>query len=273
MPEQYIGGILNMTGARPGEGFRYEGPAMPSYPVYMITFRSTHDAIEKLILQPPLKADRSEPPIVKMWYFVNARNRAIDGQVTPYHAIQFAAPCVHNGRKGQSGWEYVDGIHGDKTDMDIMGPWSVYFGMAKKMADIRFVPVAPDEFEISVVRRSTRLITMRLKLGAELVGEQLDQARAMAAWPEQMTVRAIPTPDYADYAEHSVCATPTAAGNSIDRVWSASDASVTFGHLDADPLDELAVLEITGAYAAMNTTHKSVFTGLHIIDNLRGGAS
>jgi hypothetical protein len=96
----YIGGILNLTGALPGEGFRYDGPTMPSYPIYMATFRSTHDAIERLIVQPPLRADRSQPPIIKIWYFSNPGNRAIDGCVTPYHAIQFAAPCVHQARSG-----------------------------------------------------------------------------------------------------------------------------------------------------------------------------
>ncbi|WP_157219498.1 acetoacetate decarboxylase family protein [Flavisphingomonas formosensis] len=264
----YIGGILNLTGAMPGDGFQYDGPAMPSYPVYMVMFRSTHDAIERFILQPPLKADRSEEPIVKMWYFVNPQNRAIDGQVTPYHAVQFAAPCIHNGRKGQSGWEYVDGLRGDKTSMDIMGPWSVYFGMAKKMGDISFIPVAPDEFEITVDRRGTRLVTMGIRIGAELTGEQLDAVRAQAVWPEQMTVRAIPSPDYSHFTQYAVCATSTEEGNSIDRAWLADKASVVFGHLDMDPLDELPVLEITGAYAVMNTTHKIVFTEMRVIDDL-----
>lgn len=265
---KYIGGILNMTGAVPGEGFQYDGPAMPNYPIYMVMFLSTHDAIERLILQPPLKADRSQPPVVKMWYFVNPENRAIDGQVTPYHAVQFAAPCVHNGRVGQSGWEYVDGVRGDKTDMDIMGPWSVYFGMVKKMGNISFVPVTPDEFEITVDRRGTRLITMGIRIGAELTGEELEAVRAQAVWPEQMTVRAIPSPDYSGYTQHAVCATSTAEGNNIDRAWLASNASVKFGHLDMDPLDELPVLGIVGAYAGVNTTEKIVFTEMRVIDDL-----
>lgn len=264
----YIGGILNLTGVAPGGGFQYDGPAMPSYPIYMVMFLSTHDAIERLILQPPLKADRSQPPIVKMWYFVNHDNRAIDGQRTPYVGMQFAAPCVHKGRVGQSGWEYVDAVRGDKTDMDIMGPWSVYFGMSKKLGNISFVPVAPDEFEISVDRRGTRLITMGIRVGAELTGDELEAVRAQAAWPEQMTVRAIPSPDYSGYTQHAVCATATAAGNNIDRAWLASNASVKFGHLDMDPLDELPVLEIIGAYAGVNTTEKIVFTEMRVIDDL-----
>jgi acetoacetate decarboxylase len=265
---KYIGGVLNLAGAAPGEGFQYDGPTMPSYPMYLVMFRSTHDAIERLILPPPLKADRSQPPIVKMWYFINQHNRAIDGQVTPYVGVQFAAHCVHGKRTGQSGWEYVDGVRGDKTEMDIMGPWSMFFGMSKKMADISFVPIAPDEFEIGVDRRGTRLITMGIRVGAELTGDALDAARARAVWPEQMTVRAMPSPDYTGYSHHAVCATATTEGNSIDRAWLASNASVKFGHLDMDPLDELPVLEIVGAYAGMNTTEKIVFTGMRIIDDM-----
>jgi hypothetical protein len=70
-----------------------------------------------------------------------------------------AAPCGHGDARGQSGWEYVDGIHGDKTDMDIMLPWDVYFGMTRKMGDIRVAPITPDELEFRVVRRGTRLVT------------------------------------------------------------------------------------------------------------------
>lgn len=61
------------------------------------------------------------------------------------------------------------------------------------------------------------------------------------------------------------CATPTSEGNSLDRIWAASEASVEFGHLDMDPLDE-PVLEMTGAFAAMVTTGKTVFTNLHVVD-------
>ncbi len=268
---QYIGGNLNLTGALPGQGYRYDGPTMPSYPVYMVMFVSTYEAIERLILQPPLKADRSQPPIVKMWYFNNLRNVAVDGQPHPYHAIQFAAPCVHGEFSGQSGWEYVDGVRGDKTEMDIMGPWGVYFGMLKKMGDVHFLPVTPDEFEVTVDRRGTRLITMRMKLGAELSAGELAAVQAAAAWPDQMTVRAIPAPDYNSYSEHSICSTPTSRGCSIDRAWNASDASISFGHLDMDPLDELPVLEIVGAFAAMVTTDKPVFTEMCVVADLLAG--
>jgi hypothetical protein len=162
----------------------------------------------------------------------------------------------------------VDAIHGDKTEMDIMGPWGVYFGMCKKMGDVRFVPVAPDEFEMTATRRGTRLVTLRMRFGAELSKAAVEQLRATAAWPDQLTVRAIPDPSYTHFAEHSVCRIPTAHGNRIDRMWNATVLDLKLGHLDMDPLDELPVLELTGAFAAMNTTEKSVFTELQVVDNL-----
>ena len=85
----------------------------------------------------------------------------------------FMAHVNHGGRSALAGWECVDGLHGDKTEMDIMGPWSVYFGMLKKMADIRFLPVGLGELEITVTRRGVRLVTMRLKMGEELAPNAL----------------------------------------------------------------------------------------------------
>ena len=137
----YVGGILNMTGVRPGEAFSYSGPTMRDQVYFTVSFTSTHDAIERLIIPPPLKVDRDKPPVVQAMFFVNRHNVAFDGRLTPYKAFMFMAHVKHGDRCGLAGWEYVDGLYGDKTEMDIMGPWSVYFGMLKMMADISFLPV------------------------------------------------------------------------------------------------------------------------------------
>src|SRR5688572_27383607 len=127
----FTGGVLNLTGVRPGDAFRYDGLSFPDMVIYMMHFESTYEAIEKLILPPPLKADRSLPPEVQVWYFTSRNTLPMDGRVLPYQGFQFRARTEFNGVKGASGWEYIDGLHGDKTQCDIMGPWGVYFGMLK----------------------------------------------------------------------------------------------------------------------------------------------
>ena len=263
----YTGGILNLSGVRPGAAFAYDGPTMTDMTVYSVVFESSYEAIERLILPPPLKVDRDLPPLVRTWYFVNPRNRAIDGRTTPYQAFQFFANARYDDAAGLAGWEYVDGVYGDKTEIDVMGPWGVYFGMAKKLGDIRYTPTSPDECEISVVRRGIRVATMRMRIGREMSPEDTAALDALPK-PQTLTVREIPDPTYTGFADRSICISPTNVSNRIDRAWEADRASIEFGHLELDPLDELPVLGIASAIAAKVTVTKETFTGMRVLARL-----
>jgi hypothetical protein len=111
---------------------------------------------------------------------------------------------------------------------------------------------------------------IRIRIGAELTGDELEAVRAQAVWPEQMPVRPTHNRDYSGYTQRAVCATATAEGNSIGRAWLATNASTEFGHLDMDPLDELRVLKIAGELAGTNTTDNIAFTSISVIGNLFG---
>lgn len=262
----FTGGILNLTGCRPGEAFQHDGLAFPDMAIFMVHFTSTYEAIEKLILPPPLKADRDFPPEVQMWYFTSRSTRPMDGRVTPYQGFQFRARTEFNGVKGAAGWEYIDGLYGDKTECDIMGPWGVYFGMLKKMGDIRFIPLGVDEFEMSVTRRGVRLITMRMRIGAEKTAEEV--AAMNSGGYETLTVREVPDVNYTGFVDRAVCCTPTHETNQILRAWNASDASVEFGHLELDPLDELTVLSVNSAIAFNATATSETFKQMRILGHL-----
>lgn len=264
----YTGGILNMTGVRPGEALRYDGPAMPRQVYFTLTFTSTHDAIEKLIVPPGLKVDRDLPPEVQVLYFTNAGNRGYDGRVTPYQACMFMARARHGDVRARAGWEYVDSIHGDKTEMDMLGPWGVYFGMLKKTADIRFVPVGVNEFEVSVVRRGVRLVTMRLSLGGELSASAVDAINAANAQSGgTLTVREVPNVNYSGFTDRAVCLAPS-EGNTVTRAWSANGGSIAFGHLDLDPLDELPVLAVSGEAVFDLRSEKELFSEMRVLEDL-----
>lgn len=263
----FPGGILNLTGCRPGEAFQYEGLPFPDMTIFMVFFESTYEAIEKLILPPPLKADRSYPPEVQMWYFTSRNTRPMDGRITPYQGFQFRARTEHAGVKGSSGWEYIDGLYGDKTEVDIMGPWGVYFGMLKKLADIRFIPTSVDEFEMSVTRRGTRLVTLRMKIGKEMDKEAVAQMNDGSAG-ETLTVREIPNINYNGFVDRTICSTNTGVTNQVSRAWSCSDATVEFGHLELDPLDELKVLKINNAIALNSTATVETFTEMRVLEEL-----
>jgi Acetoacetate decarboxylase (ADC) len=264
----YRGGILNMTGARPGEAFRYDGPTMPEQVYFTQTFTSTYEAIERLIVPPPLEVDREMPPEVQVMYFTNIGNVAFDGRPAPYQACMFMARVKHGDLAGRAGWEYVDGVHGDKTDMDVMGSWSVYFGMLKKFADIRFYPVGVNEFEMTVTRRGVRLVTMRLSLGSELPADVVAQMNAAtAAAGATLTVREIPDQSYTGFVDRAICVAPS-NGNTISRAWSAEAGSLEFGHLELDPLDELPVLGTHSAAVFDLCSEKELFTEMKILEHL-----
>ena len=119
----YTSGILNMTGARPGEAFQYEGATMIDQIWYSLTLTTTYEAIEKLILPPPLKVDRSLPPEVRVMYFVNRNCRAFDGQLTPYQpaanlTFGVVAEALYLGADFPGGDEYFDGQLADAKLFD-----------------------------------------------------------------------------------------------------------------------------------------------------------
>ncbi|MFQ3894800.1 acetoacetate decarboxylase family protein [Sphingobium sp. R-7] len=262
----YTGGILNMIGARPGMGFQYDGPTMIDTIWYSITLTTTHDAIEKLIIPPPLKVDRDLPPDVRILYFVNRNTRGYDGELTPYQGFMFMANTVHQGRKGSAGWEYVDAVRGDKTDMDIMGSWSVYFGMLKKMANISFLPVSANEFEVTVERRGVRLVTMRFRVGEEMPAESV-QAINDSMVDGTFTVREIPNADFSGFADRTICWTPTSE-NKMQRAWHLDGGAVEFGNLPLDPLDEMPVLGVAGGISFQASTGKRIFTAMEVVEQL-----
>lgn len=260
----FTGGILNLTGVRPGQAFSYDGLSFPSMNIYMLSFRSTYDAIEKLILPPPLKADRDLPPDIQIWYFSSHDTLPMDGRPLDYHGVQFRARTSYDGVKGAAGWEYIDALDGDKTKVDIMGPWGVYFGMLKKLADIRVTPRSIDEVEITVDRRGVRLITMRMRIGAELAEDAVARMNEEGGY-DTLTVREVPDVTYTGFVDRSVCLSPTKGSNAIVRAWEAHDASINFGHLELDPLDEIAVNSSPQAIALKGTASLDTFTKMKVL--------
>lgn len=272
--QAHEGGIFNISGVRPGNAFDYDGPTMPGMVYYTVTISTTHDAIDKLVMPPPLKVDRNQPAELTISYFANRHNRAFDGRVTPYQGFLFSAATVVNGKSGTAGWEYVDGLYGDKTEMDIMGPWSVYFGMLKKMADIRFLPLGGDRFEITVVRRGVRLATMTLRMGARVPHEAvqaMNQDSNNCAFGTY-TVREIPDSRYEGYVDRGIYWAGS-TGSTIDRAWMADEGSITFGHLEQDPWSEMPVLSVSRASIFELTVPKEVFSDLQLVEALPRDAS
>lgn len=247
---------------------------MPGMVYYTVTITTTHDAIDLLVMPPPLKVDRSQPAELTINYFANRHNRAFDGRVTPYQGFLFTAQTVVDGKAGSAGWEYVDGLYGDKTEMDIMGPWSVYFGMLKKMADIRFLPLGGDKFEISVVRRGVRLVTMKLRMGARLPDatvQALNQGTQNCAFGTY-TVREIPDSYYEGFVDRGIYWAGS-TGSTIDRAWAADEGSIEFGSLDQDPWTEMPVLAVNRASIFELTVPKEVFSHLELVKDLSKGGT
>ncbi|KAH7009585.1 hypothetical protein EDB80DRAFT_682064 [Ilyonectria destructans] len=267
----YIGGVLNLAGGIPGQAWEFSGPASPKHVCYILKFTSTYEAIEKVILPPPLKVDRTRPPEVIVWYFNGSGSKGPGGQICDYQGFQFRGFTEHNGVKGVAGWEFVDSAIGDKTQMDIMGPWGVQFGMLKKMADIRFLPAGGNQFLITVTRHQKQVIKMTVELGDEILGQDFQDLQGGPGNPlslDTLTVREVPSADWKTYLDRSVLYTPTSKSFRFLRAWQGNNASIEFASLDMDPLAELQPIKIDGALIAETETMKETFTNMGVLEKL-----
>jgi hypothetical protein len=258
--------VLNLFGVRPGNAYNYEQKAMPSVIHFDITFESTHEAIEALVLPPPLESDRTEPPIVTISYFTNAEVYAYDGRNTPYQAVMLTARTQWADRKGVAGWEFVDGLHGDKTDMDIMGPWGLHFGMLKKFADIKVSHTGAHEFNVEVTRRGKLLVKLGLR-----AGDAVDESELRAFNQSSLAVfgvREFPNVDYTGYIERSIVASDPVTDDRVARAWHADSGFVEFHSGELDELADLPVHTVTGAYVYDSSSRKEHFGARYILADL-----
>jgi hypothetical protein len=262
----HVGGVLNMFGARPGKAFRYEQKAMPHVIHFDVQFESTFDAIERVILPPPMLCDRDFPPVVNISYFTNAECYGMDGRNTPYHAVLMTARTQWGDHQGVAGWEFVDGLHGDKTEIDIMGPWGQHFGMLKKFGDIRVSHVGADQFNVQVTRRGRVLVEMGLQTGAAFSEPELTSLN-QASLPV-FGVREIANADYTDYVERSIVMSEAVTEGRVTRAWHADSGSVRFASGELDPLGELPVMSIVGAVAYDSNSRREHFAARRTIADL-----
>lgn len=257
-----------MSNALPGQAFKHDGPTFPLQVCYALKFESSYEAIEKLILPPPLQVDRSEPPEILVWYFSSSNSLTPGGKPVPYQGFQFRGHTEYNGVKGMAGWEYVDGLHGDKPAMDSMANWGVQFGMMKRSADIYFVPIDGDRFEATIKRHGTTLIKLTMSMGPEIDRSIIDQMRTDPANPfskPTITVREIPNEDYSAYLDQSVLVSPTTDAVNLQRAWEGKDATIEFGSLELDPLSELRPGKVSSPIIVNIECSKEIFTGMKLL--------
>ena len=268
MPKHpYIGGVGNITTAEVGSAWDFPDPAFAGQVSYLLKFESTYEAIEKLILPPPLKVDRSAPPEVIVWFFTSCDSKGPGGHDVPFQGFQFRGHTEYNGVKGVSGWEYVDGLKGDKTYMDVMSSWGLQFGMLKKLSNIHFTPIGGNRFEITVDRNGQQLIRVTITQGDELSGEQLKQMQSgghVLADPT-FTVREFPSADWTHYTDRTVNCVETGDTCIIKRVWSATEGSIEFGHQDLDPLSELKPENVSALGISEADVLKTTFTKMKVV--------
>jgi hypothetical protein len=264
--DDHVGGVLNLFGVRPGRAFQYEQKAMPHVIHFDVQFESSYEAIERAVLPPPLMADRDYPPIVNISYFTNAEVFAMDGRNTPYHAVMLTARTRWGERQGVGGWEFVDGLHGDKTEMDIMGPWGVHFGMLKKFGDIRVSHTGAHEFTVEVTRRGKLLVRMGLTAGDAFGAAEL-QALNQASLGV-FGVREIPNVDYSGYSERTIVWSKPVTDNRVSRAWKADSGFVEFHTGVLDPLGELPVHSIQGAVVYDSSSRREHFAAREVIADL-----
>jgi hypothetical protein len=108
---------------------------------------------------------------------------------------------------------------------------------------------------------------MRMKIGQEM-GADVVAKMNDGTGGETLTVREVPNVNYNGFVDRAVCSTPTNVTNQVLRAWSCHDASIEFGRLELDPLDELKVLSVNNAIAFTSTASADTFTRMRVVDEL-----
>ena len=257
------GGLSNLIGVRPGKCFSYEGPAMPGMTYMILCFTTTHEAIKQVVLPWPLEPAPDLPPTCIVSFGVNPNNRGIDGRTVGYSMVMFSAIAQYKGTRGIAGFEYIDGINGDKTvPGDLLTAWGIYFGMLKKLADIRVIPDG-DELVVTCDRRGVRLVTLRFRFKEEIPAEQ---SPLLGAIDKALTVREIPSVDFKGYVDRSVCVVDTGV-QVPNKIW-AAEGSIELGHLELDPLDALKVVKLGPAFIYTIDVPKETFSEMYVLEKL-----
>ncbi|WP_325096868.1 acetoacetate decarboxylase family protein [Mycolicibacterium vinylchloridicum] len=268
MSKSFTRGVLNLSGARPEDAYPYDGPIMPRIHWYSVTIATSYEAIEKIVVPPPLKVNRDLPPHLQLSFFVNPTNLGFDGRHSPYQAFSFAANAVYGDVAGTAGWEMVDSVYTDKTTADFLIPWGVYFGFLKKFADIRATPMGGGNLEITVHRHGTQIIRMQIEVGAKLADEELAAMSAGAvSGAGALTVREIPNLGYTEYAERSIWLSPTSEVTVTDA-WAAECREIEFGSIELDPFGDFLVEDVVGAAAYTTQTNKDFFRNARLVKQL-----
>lgn len=278
-------GVTNLLGARPGTAAMhgFDGPGHINQTRLFFALETTHDALQQVIVPPPLEVDRDAAPVLTIMPFTSPQFRGRDGRVTPYTGFAFFAPVKHGGVRGQAGWEFIDGADHDKTQADMLPFTGQVYGMLKKFADIGFfvngeevsdlsLIEAGDDIEITVDRKRQRLVTLKLRVTGSSDQQLSAGAGDMVRGGGETVVfgvREIPTVDYKGYVDRSIVA--SSAGDeplASSKTFNAEPVSVEFGISELEALDLLEVRKVLAAGGVTSDVPKSVISDMYVVEQL-----
>ncbi|WP_461171101.1 acetoacetate decarboxylase family protein [Arthrobacter sp. Z1-15] len=285
--DQNPAGVSNVLGARPGTPAMhgYDAPQHADMTRVQLTFETTHRAMQKLIAPPPLQVDLDAPAFCTIMAFTSPNFRGRDGRVAPYTGFSLWAPIDHNGTKAQAGWEFVDGAgpaH-DKTIPEMLIFSGQVYGMLKKFGDLRFyrngVEVAGDlasveegdEILITVDRKSRRIASLRVRVGAPRGGSDADNESAprLGSVPV-LAVREIPTVDYKGFVDRSIVSSDinANAGHAPKKEFAAEPLHLEFWPSESEALDQLEVGKFIAASVIVADSPHETISSMFVVEQL-----
>lgn len=261
----------------------FDGPGHRNQTRIFFAFETTHAALQSLVVPPPLEVDRDAPAICTIMPFTSPEFRGRDGRLTPYTGFAFFAPVVHNGVRGQAGWEFIDGANHDKTGADMLPFTGQVYGMLKKFADIRFlvngeevsdlsVMQKGDDIEITVDRKQQRLVTLKMRItgsSAEQLTEGVGKTIQGGGETVVFAVREIPTVDYKGFVDRSIVASSAGTEPIVpSRTFTGEATSIEFGASELESLDLMDVKKLVAAGGVTSDVPKEVISGMRVIEQL-----
>lgn len=283
-------GSNNLFGARPGTSafYGYDGPAHTDFTSVTIAFETTHDALQKVIIPPPLEIDRDVPAVGRIMAFTTPNYRGRDGRLAPYAGVLIQAPSRWKEHRGNTSIEFVDGVapaH-DKTVRDSPPLTGAIYGMLKKFADIHFYVNGVESGDMSTVqegddiivmlaRRGRRLAEMRLRVSKERTGStdmlSTESEEGHREAPRiVLGVREIPTVDYSGYVDRSITtrSITDSAAVTVRTSLTAEPVSLEFWESELEALDQLKIVRLIGASVAVSDISKENISGMSILEHL-----
>lgn len=234
-------GMCWVWGRRPGTPIPYQGVVSRDLYMWLFTYETTREAIRHRLPEPLELAD--QPPIIGAWAATAPHWRAYDGRRHSYTEFGWFLPCQYKGVKGANvAYVYMDSPSGDLSDGGYLGALDgrEVKGFSKAVGRVRMIGDGYDCRATCDVR-GTRLADISFTFSDEMPGQPPTFFNEY--FENFLFVKEIPNCTFTGYDVRKVIGMKNVTKPENVQSLRMGEASMTYGHLDSDPVDVLEIVK------------------------------